>query len=80
MVSGSIYFFEMLHPLGEHKSHPSAFSWIMSHPNFYQSLLTLGLHFVVQLVIQDVHQVSIDQLTNKIQHNIQNKIIHLNCL
>lgn len=81
MVSGSIYFFEMLHLLEERRSHPSAFSWILNHLISYQSLPTLGLHFVAQLVIQDAHPVLIDQLTNEIQviqHIIQNKILYLN--
>jgi len=73
MVSGSIYFFEMLHLLEERRPHPSAFSWIMIHPISYQSLPTLGLQFVVQLVIQDAHQVLIDRLTNEI-HNTLFKI------
>jgi len=83
MVSGSIYLFEMLHLLEEHRSHPSAFSWILSHLISYQSLPILGLHVVAQLVIQDAHPVLIDRLTNEIQviqHIIQNKKLYLNLL
>lgn len=74
MVNGYICFFEILHLLEERRSHPLAFFWLMSHPNFYQLPPTLGLHFVVQLVIQDAHQVLIDRLTNEKQHIIKNKI------